>query len=78
MLFRIIITILITLDHIKIKAIRDYIPFHFHFYVKIKIKESTSNGLDVNKCYENHDSEQHSRDFSRWLNTWIMLMPMVL
>ena len=71
MLFRIIITILITLDHIKIKAIRDCVPF---IYVKIKIKESTSNCLDVNKCYENHDSEQHSRDFSRWLNTWIMLM----
>ena len=31
----------------------------------MKIKETISSDLDLNKCYSGHDSEQHSRGFSR-------------
>jgi len=29
----------------------------------MKIKGIISNGLDLDKCYPGHDSEQHSRGF---------------
>ena len=30
----------------------------------MKIRETISNDLDVNKCYPEHDSEQHLRGFN--------------
>jgi len=30
----------------------------------MKIRRTTSNDLDLDKCYPDHDPEQHSRDFS--------------
>ena len=34
-----------------------------HFYLKMKITGITYIGLDLDKCYSEHDSEQHSRGF---------------
>jgi len=42
----------------------------------MKITGTTSNSLDLDKCYLGHDPGQHSRGFSR---PWrIMLMPAIL
>jgi len=36
-----------------------------YFYVEMKITGTTTNGLDLDKYYSEHDPEQHSRGFSR-------------
>ena len=35
----------------------------------MKITGTTSNGLDFNKCYPEHDPEQYSKCFSRRSDT---------
>jgi len=39
-----------------------------HFYIKMKIRSTTSNDLDLDKCYPDHDAE-HLRGFSHQLDT---------
>ena len=35
----------------------------------MKIRETISGNFDLNKCYSGHDPKQHSRGFSRRLDT---------
>jgi len=40
-----------------------------YFYVKMKIRGTIFNDPNLDKCYPNHNLEQHSRDFNRRLDT---------
>jgi len=55
---------------------RDF-ALKIHFYVKMKIRDIISNGLELNKCYLEHDPEQHSRS-SADRTPCVMLMLVVL
>jgi len=35
-----------------------------HFYIKMKIRDTTSNDFEFDKCYSEHDPEQHLKDFN--------------
>ena len=40
-----------------------------YFYIKMKRRDTTTNCLNLDKCYPGHDPEQHSRGFSRRSDT---------
>jgi len=53
--------------HVRVRP-NNLTKFFKNFCVEIEITGTTSNGLDLDKYYSEHDPEQHSRDFSRHLD----------
>ena len=52
----------------KINIESTSIHFWLDFNAKMKIRKTISSNLDLNKCYSEHDPEQHLRGFSHQLD----------